>query len=209
MSTVPPAACSTRLSSDSGPVDLPRYHFVQQSENVNASRTRRALRSHAMRAVRRQQRQEGAKTIRFMWPEQHSSGKNGQLTWPDERSSGFDERQKMSQLEECIRKQPKEGGLISGTPVPEWSKPTIILDEYDLLQIYPQSEGTASFYSLNRQEFSSAEADEEVTTTNIHARTLLGAGRIDPFQTSPGRADQSLSELLDHCMFLSRPFDGL
>ena len=207
MSTEPPVASSTRLSSDSGPVDLPRYHFVQQSENINASRTRRAMRSHAMRAVRRQQRQEGAKTIL----QQPSSGKSRQLTWPDERSSSFKKRQQMPQLEERIQEQSQEGGVISGFPIPEWSKPAKCVDEYDLLHIhyrcstFPSSEGPESFYSLEKLESSSAEADEEVTTTNIHARTLLGAGKIDPFQTSPVRANQSLSELLDHCMSPSRP----
>ena len=207
MSTEPPVACSTRSNSDSGPVDLPRYHFVQQSENVNASRTRRAMRSHAMRAVRRQQRQEGAKTIL----QQPSSGKNLQLTWPDERSSSFKKQQQMPQLEERIQEQSQEGGVISRFPIPEWSEPAKCVDEYDLLQIhyrcsiYPFLEGPESFYSLEKLKSSSAEADEEVTTTNIHARTLLGAGKIDPFQTSPVRVNQSLSELLDHCMSPSRP----
>ena len=86
-----------------------------------------------------------------------------------------------------------------------------MLNKYHLLHIhyrcsiYPSSEGPESLYSLEEQESSSAEADEDVTTNNIHARTLLGAGKIDLFQTSPVRANQSRSELLDHCMSLHVP----
>ena len=117
----------------------------------------------------------------------------------------------MPQLEERIQEQSQEGVVISATPIPEWSEPAKCVDEYHLLHIrywcsiYPSSEGPESLYSLEEQESSSAEADEDVTSTIIHARTLLGAGKIDPFQTSPVRANQSLSELLDHCISLHVP----
>ena len=216
MSTESSVARSPQPGLCSGSVDLPRYSFVQQSENVNSSKARRAVRSHAMKAVRRQQRQESGKTFRLKWPEEHSSGKSLRSIRPHEQSSTLEERRETLQLEGRIQTRSQEGNITSGTPLLQWSESVGNVDEYDPLQVDPQisvhppSERATFFDALERQELSpynTAKAGEEFMPSGIYARTLLGAGRIDPFQTLPIRPDRSLPELVDHCMFPSHQFD--
>ena len=216
MSTGSPVAWNTQPDLGSAPVNPPCYSFVQQSENVNSSKARRAVRSHAMKAVRRQQRQESAKTFRLKWPEEHSSGKTLRCIRPREQSSVFEERRETPQIEGRIQTRSQEGDVISGPPMPQRSKSVRSVDEYDPLQVdsqyavHPLSVTATSFDDLGRRKFSpynTAEAGEDVTPTGVYARTLLGAGRIDPFQTLPIRPNRSLPELVDHCTFPSHQLD--
>lgn len=200
---------------------MPRYSFVQQSENVIASKTRRAVRSHAMKAVRRQQRQDNTKAFRLKWPKEPSSGERFQLTRPEEELSGIEERQKRPQPEGQVQEVTLSEDLIGSVSPLKLLEPARSLGEYDPLQIDfqpgqlfdymdPPSKGTDSLYSIERPSSShdvAAEADEEVTPTGTKARNLLGAGRVDPFQTFPVHAHRSMSELIDHCMFSSHQTD--
>lgn len=200
---------------------MPQYSFVQQSENVNASKTRRAVRSHAMKAVRRQQRHENTTAFRLRWPKQSSSGNHLQLTGPEEQSSVIERRQKRSQSDRHVQEGPKGEDLVGSIPLLNFMEPTRSLDEYDPLQMDfqpaqvsdytdPPSGATESLYSVERPASSydaNAEADEEVTPTGTKARDLLGAGRVDPFQMFPVRPDHGMSKLIDHCMFSSHGFD--
>ena len=200
---------------------MPQYSFVQQSDNVNASKTRRAVRSHAMKAVRRQQRHENTRAFRLKWPEQSLSGEHLHLTGPEEQSSFIGRRQKRSQSDRHVREGPQGEGLVDSIPLLDFREPTRNLDEYDPLQMAfqpaqvspytdPPSGATKSLYSVERPASCSnayAEADEEITPTGTKARDLLGAGRVDPFQTFPVRPDHGMSKLFDHCMFSSHGFD--
>ena len=209
MSTESSTVRSRESTSSSDLISLSQYSFVKQSENVNASRTRRAVRSHAMRAVRRQQRYDSAKTFRLRWPEEQASVKRFQLTWPDELSSDFIERQDGPQT---FQQESQDRVAINTTPPRERSKSTSRSRPQNDSQIFTnrQSDGVESLGSLETKaspQYISTEAEMEATVTGISARTLLGAGRIDPFQTFPVQADRSLSELVDHCMLHSHPFN--
>ena len=215
MSTDTSSTSSTLSVSGRGPTNLSRYSFIQQSENLVASKTRRAVRSHAMRAVRRQQRQESAESTRLKWPEQHSSGKRLRLAWPDEPSSDSGERQAALQLGERMQKGLQEGSLISSTSVLEGSESLRTSDEYDTQRvdfqgsIGPALEGASSLYSLERQNGSPHTAlgvNKKATPSFTYPQTRLGAGRVDPFQTFPLHVSRSLAELIDHCMLPSHQF---
>lgn len=196
---------------------MPQYSFVQQSDNVNASKTRRAVRSHAMKAVRRQQRHENTKAFRLKWPDQPSSGEQPQLTLPKEQSSSNERRQTSPQPDRHLQEETRGEDLVVGSiPLLDFLGPARAFDEYDPLQMDSQQaqvsdymdppSGTDSVYSIERPAsyyHANAEADEDVTPTNAQARDLLGAGRVDPFQTFPVRADHDMSKLTDHCMFSS------
>ena len=200
---------------------MPQYSFVQQSENVNASKTRRAVRSHAMKAVRRQQRHDNTKAFRLKWPEQSSSGEQLQLTGPEEQSSVVGRRQKRSQSDRHVQGGPQGEDLVGSIPLLDFMEPTGSFDEYDPLEMSfqpaqvsdysdPPSGATESLCSVERPASSydaHAEVDEEVTPTGTKARDLLGAGRVDPFQTFPVRPDHGMSKLIDHCMFSSHGSD--
>lgn len=191
---------------------MPQYSFVLQSDNINASSTRRAVRSHAMKAVRRQQRQENAKAFSLKWPEEQPLGKKLQLTWPEEQSPEFEGPEKGAQLEKRVREGTPGGHLFGRVPLQASLEPVGSLDDYNPLQmgfqpdqdsLYmdPHSEGAKSLYPSMRQapsQCATAEDDEEIHPSSTSARTLLGAGRMDPFQTFPVRADVSMSELIDH-----------
>ena len=202
---------STQSKSGLQPAVLPQYSFVEQSENINASKTRRAVRSHAMKAVRRQQRQENIRTFRLRWPEERSSGKEPQLTWPEGQSSSFGEEQRRPELQEAETQKANVSGILSLNS----SEFSINFDGYHPFAVDYQP-GQMSGYKIPPFEgvepppsaethvypqYTTAEADEEIPWVGASARTLLGAGRVNPFQTFPGRADRSMSELIDHCMF--------
>lgn len=200
---------------------MPQYSFVQQSENVNASKTRRAVRSHAMKAVRRQQRHENTKAFRLKWPEQPSSGEDLQLTGPKEQSSVIERPQKRSQSDLHVQEGTQGEDLVGSIPLLDFTEPTGSLDEYDPHQMNfkpdqvsgytdPPSGSTGSLYSVEIPAFShdaNAAADEDFTPIGTKARDVLGAGRVDPFETFPVRPDHDMSKLIDHCMFSSLRFD--
>lgn len=207
---------STQSGSASISNSLPQYSFVQQSDNINASKTRRAVRSHAMKAVRRQQRHEDTRAFRLKWPEQPPSGIQFQLTPPKAQSSSNGRRQTLPQSDSHSLEGTQGKDLVDSIPLLDFLDPAGNLDEYDPFQMGFQqasvsdymlpSSGTASIYSIERPASSydaNEGADEEVTPTNAKARNLLGAGRVDPFQTFPVRADRAMSKLVDHCMFSS------
>lgn len=219
MSAEPSSAWSTQSKSGLEPIVLPQYSFVEQAENFHASKTRRAVRSHAMKAVRRQQRQENIKTFRLRWPEEHSSGKEPQLTWPEGQSSSFGEGQKWSELEEGG----KQEANVSGIPSLDSSESIINFNGYDPFAVdfqpgqisgytIPQLERAEPAHSAETDassQYTTAEADEVIPRVDTNVGTLLGAGRVNPFQTFPGRTDRSMSELIDHCMFSSHQLDCL
>ena len=209
MSIASPATCNTPSSLNQESTEPQRYTFVQHSDNVNASSTRRAVRSHAMSAVRRLQRQESAKTIRLKWPEEFSAGRTTERSWPDGQSAGFGEQH---EDEEPIQVQRQEGEAICGTPHPAVSEPLSSADGHNSLRIdfqsskSPSSEGARSLQFLERQDllsYATTEVDEKTTPTFDYPQTLLGAGRLDPFQTSSIHINRSLAELVDHCVLLS------
>lgn len=191
----------------------PRYSFIQQSENVTASKTCRAVRSHAMRAVKRQQRQEIAKPIRLKWPEEPSHSERPQLTRLDGQSSTVAKREKMAQLQELMQVESLEGGLIGGTSVLKRSEPLESPNEHDAQGIiFHDLLGHASgaTRSLNFQErqhyspYTSTDVAKGATPNLTHPRTPLGEGRVDPFQTSPLHINHNLAKLIDHCEFHSQ-----
>ena len=205
---------STQSSSRPEIVTLPRFSFVQQSENVNASKTRRAVRSHAMKAVRRQQRQERVKTFRLKWPDEYSSTKVSQPTQSGELSSGSEERQERPQLEWRVPEGTEGNDLFNSNLSLESAQPDGSHDEYDPLHLNSELgrksssvespyERPESLYSLRRPVSSRhaiAEPKQAIPPTGTIARTFLGEGRVDPFQTFPVYADLRMSELIDHCM---------
>ncbi len=219
MSAKPSSAWSTESKSGLEPMVLAQYSFVEQAENINASKTRRAVRSHAMKAVRRQQRQETIKTFRSRWPEEHSSDKEPQLPWPEGKLSSFGEGQKRPDLEEGGTQEANVSGIPSLNP----SESIISFDGYDPFAVNNQSgqisgyttspfKGTEPSHSAETHassQYTTAEADEVIPRVDTNARTLLGAGRVNPFQTFPGRTDRSMFELIDHCMFSSHQLDCL
>ena len=184
---------------------LSQYSFVQQSENVNASTTRRVVRSHAMKAVRRQQRQESAKNFRLKWPEEQSSTKTLQLTWRDDQlpSSG-----QLQIRQKHVQKVSPHEHVISSTPSLERSESANTSGEYEPFEsgsrttVNPpsnQAKPSSSQEKDSSSQSTMADADEEIPPTSTNVQTLLGAGRINPFQTFPVRADRSMSQLIDHC----------
>ena len=211
MSVDQPSKWSTQSSSGSASVELPQYSFVQQSDNIGASKTRRAVRSHAMKAVRRQQRQEKVKTFQPVWPEEQSSNKEYQLAKPEIQLSELGERQSQSQHQRQSSTQ--EERAFGSLPSPESQEPTRNLEEYELpiysppglpsTRVYPRSEWVEPLPFVGRSASSrtlSSKAEEEIFPNGMIIRELLGAGRVDPFQTFPVRADRSMSKLMDHCM---------
>ena len=204
-STESSVAESTRSGLELETLTLSRYNFVQQSENVNASTTRRAVRSHAMKAARRQQRQESAKTFRLKWPKEKSSAKKVLLILPDEQPFSFG-------LAQAEKKHGQEGspdeGVISSTPSLERSKSTSspgVSDQFPLgswtIMNLPSNEAD-SLPSQEREASSqstTADVDDQIPPTSTNVQTLLGAGRIKIFHKFPIRADRSMSQLIDHC----------
>ena len=184
---------------------LSQYSFVQQSENVNASTTRRTVRSHAMKAVRRQQRQESAKNFRLKWPEEQSSTKIFQLTWPDKQLPSSRQLQiRQKHIEKVSPHEP----VISSTASLERPESANTSGENELFQsgsgttVNPPPDQADPSDSQEKQSSSQntiADADEEIPPTSTNIQTLLGAGRINPFQTFPVRADRNISQLIDHC----------
>ena len=212
MSIASSGTCSTTSTLNPEAKNLQQYSFVQHSDNVNASSTRRAVRSHAMRAVRRQQRQGSARPVHLKWLRGYSPSEPFQRTRPDEQSAGSNEQYRTPHFEEPILVQPQEGEAVGGTPSLDLSEPLSCHDGKDSLPTHfqsstgPPSEGARSLYSLERldlQPFATMEIDEETTPTFEHPQTLLGAGRLDPFQTSSIHINRSLAELIDHCVLSS------
>lgn len=83
---------------------------------------------------------------------------------------------------------------------------TNIQPHQDFVYIDPRPDGTESSSSAMRptsSQYVTAAIGEEIHPSGTNARALLGAGRVDPFQALPVHADRSISELIDHCMFLS------
>ena len=200
-----------RVQSNSASMELPQYSFVQQSDNIGASRTRRAVRSHAMKVVRRQQRQENVKTFQLTWPEEQSSNKQSQLAKPVIRFSKLAERQSQSQHQS--QSSTGEERAMGSLPSSESQEPTRNLEEYGLptdsaprqssFRVHPRSNWVEHLPFVGRSASSrtlSPEAEEEILPNAKVIRKLLGAGRVDPFHSFPGRADRSMSELMDHCM---------
>lgn len=214
MSTDSPRTLITGSTLGSDATD-PRYSFIQQSENVTASKTRRIVRSHAMRAVKRQQRQEVARSIRLKWPEELSHSERPQLAWLDGQSSDLRKPPKTAQLQERMQEEPQEGGLVSGTSILEGSEPLESPDEHDTQGIgfqnflEPGSEAIRSFCSQEKQSsspYTSMDVAKEATPNLTHLRTPLGEGRVDPFQTFPLHINHNLAKLTDHCEFPSNTF---
>lgn len=186
-----------------------RYIFVQHSDNVNASSTRQAVRSHAMSAVRRLQRQRSAKPIQLKWPEEYSARRTigrAQRTWPDGQSAGFDEQY---ENEGSIQIQRQEGEIVPGTPHPEVLEPLSSADgQNSLLFDFQNSQGAPSegpgplYFSETQdsQSYASTRLYERTTPGFDSPQTLLGAGRLDPFQTSSIHINRSVAELVDHCV---------
>ena len=210
MLTEPSVAFCAQSNSDFGLEVLPQYSFIQQSDNVNASKTRRAVRSHAMRSVRRQRRQESANDFRLKWPDEQASGKNFQPTGREQQSSDSGEQPQRPEIEGRIQKRRHDTEFANGTALLEWSEPAGSNDDYDPLPLRsqsttdPPSEPASSLQRLGRGSFSpytTVETGEEVTPIGENARTLLGAGRLDPFQTLPITASGRNSELVDHCAY--------
>ena len=209
MSVASPVTCDTPSSFNQEPTKPQRYTFVQHSDNVNASSTRRAVRSHAMSAVRRLQRQESAKPIRWKWPEERSAGRTIERSSPDGQSAGFDEQ---DENEGPIQIQPQQGQAICGTPYAATSEPLSSANEHNSLLFDFQSsmgspsEGAKSLHFSERQDllpYATMEVDEKITPNFEYPQTLLGAGRLDPFQTSSIHINRSLAELVDHCVLPS------
>ena len=198
---------STAPSSlNSDPTSQQRYTFIQHSDNVIASSTRQAVRSHAMSAVRRLHRQKNAKPMQLKWPEECPAGKTIGPTWPDGQSAGFDER---SENEEPIEVQRRESEAMHNTPHPAVSETLSSADgQKSCLMDFASSKGPPSdrarpFCSSEMQDsqpYPSMGIDERITPIPDWPRTLLGAGRLDPFQTSSIHINRSLAELIDHCM---------
>ena len=191
-------------------MELPQYSFVQQSDNVGASRTRRTVRSHAMKAVRRQQRQENVKTFQLMWPEQ-SFYHNSQPAKPEIQFSELAEQHSQShhQRHSLTQEERAFGGLFSHNP----REPIENLEEDELIRdspprvastrVHRRSERVERLPFLGRSAYSRtipSEAGQEASSNGKTMQKVLGAGRVDPFQTFPVRADRSMSELMDHCM---------
>ena len=204
--------CSTASTLNPEPTNFQQYSFVQHSDNVNASSTRRAIRSHAMRAVRRLQRQESAKSLHLKWARGYSPGETFQRTRSDEQSVSSNGRDETLQLEEPILKQPQEGEAISGTPILDLSEPSSSLYGNKALLTHPQSSIGPPFEEarwldspeiLDPQSYTTMEVGEGSSPTLDHPQTPLGAGRLDPFQTSSIHINRSLAELIDHCVLLS------
>ena len=210
MSIASSVTCSTTSSGfNQEPMNPRRYVFVQHSDNVNASSTRRAVRSHAMSAVRRLQRQENANPIRLKWPREYSVGRTTGRTTPDGQPAGFDDQFGTLQSTEPIQIQRQEVESIGDTPQVELSE---LLDSADghnssLMDfqnsIGPQTERARSFYFSERQgpqPYTTEEVEEKNTPTFTLPQTPLGAGRLDPFQTSSIHINRSLAQLIDHCV---------
>ena len=133
MSAEPSPEWSAQSSSASEATVLPRFSFVQQSENVIASNTRRAVRSHAMKAVRRQQRQDNVKSFRLKWPEEQTASEDLQLTWPKELSLGFEHQQTRPNPESRIQRGTEED-VLDNHPILDSLEPARIYDTYTSLQ---------------------------------------------------------------------------
>ena len=165
-----------------------------------------------MRAVRRQQRQGSAKSLHLKWSRGYSPGETFQHTRPDEQSVGSNKQYGTPHFEEPILIPPQEREAFSGTPSLDLSEPLSSLDgnnsflTHSQNSIGPPSDRARWFYSSERQGsplYTTMEVEEENTPTFHHPHTPLGAGRLDPFQTSSIHINRSLAELIDHCMLLS------
>ena len=206
MSIASSASSSTPSTLSPESTSIQRYSFVQHSDNVIASSTRRAVRSHAMRAVRRLQRQESANSSHLKWRRDHSRGESVQRMRPDGQSAGFDEQHETPQFEEPVQAHRQEGETIGGTLYPRFLESPNVAHVDSQSSIGPSSEGAGSLYFTQRQESqpdTSMEVDEETTATFDHPKTPLGAGRLDPFQTSSIHINRSFAELIDHCVLPS------
>ena len=193
------------------PTSQQQYTFIQHSDNVNASSTRQAVRSHAMSAVRRLQPQEHPKPMQLKWPEECSASKTIGRTWPDGQSAGVDEQY---ENEEAIQIQRQESEIVRGTPHPavsgllsgaDWQNSRLMNFQTSK---GPPSERARPLYfqeTQDSQTYASARADEKTTPIFDSPQTILGAGRLDPFQTSSIHINRSLAEFVDHCVspFLS------
>ena len=215
-------APETLSNSGSGVKILSQFSFVRQSENVNASKTRRAVRSHAMKAVRRQQRQERTKTFRLKWPEEQSPAQGIQLTWPEEQSPGPGEQEKRPRLERRVQQETQMRNVSSNTPLLElFFGPARNVDDYDPSRKDSQPGQKASsiadlserggslrpVWTHTTSRYFTEEADENTILAGTNAKSLLGAGRVNPFQTFPVRADRGMAQLADHCMFPCHSLD--
>ena len=204
---------SLQSSSGSASTELRQYSFVQQSDNVGASSTRRTVRSHAMKAVRRRQRQENVKTFQVTWLEKQPSDKESQPANPEAHFSELAERH--SQSQDQRRSPTQEERTFGRLPSHESQEPINNLEEYGLTtdspsripstRVHRGSEWVEYLPSVGRSAYSrtiSSKTEEENSSNGKIIRKFLGAGRVDPFQTLPVRADRSMSEVMDHCMLL-------
>lgn len=212
---------SPQSSLGSASMEPPQYSFIQQSDNVGASRTRRAVRSHAMKAVRRQQRQENVKTSQLTWPEKKSSSIESQLANLEVQYLDVAERRSQSQHQ---RQSPNQEERAFGSLPPHRFQESVQNREEDELNIdssprvastrvHRRFEWVEDLPFVERLAYSrtlSSEAEEEKPSNGKIIREVLGAGRVDPFQTFPVRADRSMSELMDHYVtILPAIFSGI
>ena len=197
---------SPKPSLGSASMELPQFSFVQQSDNVDASRTRRAVRSHAMKAVRRQQRQENVKTFQLTWPEQPSH-KDSQLANPEVQFPELAEQYSQSQHQ---RQSPtQEERAFGSLPSHNYQEPIKNLEGDEMTTDSPSEVASTRVHRrsgrLEHLAYSrtiSSEAEQEISSDGKIIREFLGAGRVDPFQTFPVPANRSMSKLMDHCMLL-------
>ena len=206
----PSSVRTTQSILGSDPGALGRFSFIEEFENVTASEARRAVRSHAMRAVRRQQRQGSTNVIRLKWPGEHSSSKKLQSSQPQEQIFEVRGRYNSLQPEERIERGSQEGDDIGATPSLEDSEPSRSLCKFDLHQLDPpeqitppsgRTESPGSQSKKGSLQSNTLGAVIEAVRTGAGVSTLLGSGRIDPFQTYSIRTDRRVQELVDHCTF--------
>ena len=209
-----PSKLSIQSSSSSASMERLQYSFVQQSDNVGASSTRRVVRSHAMKAVRRRQRQENVETFQLTWLEKQPSNKESQPANPEAHFSELAERH--SQSQDQRRSPTQEERTLGRLPSHESQEPinnrgeltTDSPSRVPSTRVNRRSERVEHLPFTGRSANSrtiSSEAEKDKSSNGNIIRKFLGAGRVDPFQTFSVRTDRSMSELMDHCMLSPIP----
>ncbi|MCJ1459896.1 hypothetical protein MMC28_010275 [Mycoblastus sanguinarius] len=219
---------------------LAGFMFVDQFENIPASRTRSGVRSHAMSEVRRQKRQKRAGSTGLTWLNQPSSHNNNR---PNNLSTGQHGREPLRAKEALIRGMSSEamGPVVhlnrrnASNYVPQPSQAPHLQDNMQNIVRYTNDRAEkvfqtscesnnddpihskrtedqdtkdakhyGDFYEIPRRDlmhsFKRADDNQRSTITSTSPRSILGAGRINPFERFPVQADHSLYELVDHCM---------
>lgn len=202
-----------------------RWTFVQEVENVHSSKTRRIVRSHAMTAVRKKQRSKEPDTLHSRWPEERLKRLPPKRhRRPETPSSGNDHKL----LSMKNPRSPEEEHAFEHKPQPLYSDnlPWVIPgseypEEYntfdqeeldpDIAEEFYESTDTKEtrFYdgfpgsSWNATtSFSDPHhrgASQGTFQSGTGVRTILGAGRINPFQMLPVLPSRRIHELIDHC----------